>query len=40
MNQFAIGEMINHSHKFKDVLRTQVEKFLSVSFSARKNENY
>ena len=35
INQFSIGYMINPSLKFNNVLITQVEKCLSVSFSTR-----
>ena len=34
VNQFAIDYMINPSLKFNNAFRTQVEKCLSVSFSA------
>ena len=36
INKFTIGYMINPSLKFNGVFRTQVENFLSASFSARK----
>ena len=36
INQFSIGYMINPSLYFNNVLRTQVEKCLSVLFSSRK----
>ena len=36
INQFAIGYMINPSLKFNNEFRTQVEKYLSVYFSAGK----
>ena len=35
INKFAIGYMINPSLNFKEVFRIQVEKYLSISFSAR-----
>ena len=36
INHFSIGYMINPSLKFNNIFRTQVEKCLSVSFSASK----
>ena len=39
MNQFAIGYMINTSLKFNNAFRTQVEKYLGVSFYIRTMKN-
>ena len=36
INQFEIGYMINPSLKFNKAFRTQVKKWLGVSFSIRK----